>query len=179
LSLNVKNIKSEKEFRKFYDSFSALVYGISLRYLKNEHDAKDALQETFIRAHNKIETYKSIGSLEGWIRKVTVNLCIEKLRSNKKKKSFFEKFHYDEDKFDVPSEIKLSQNNQISAIELISHLPDGYRTIINLSIVEGYNHSEIAEMLSISVGTSRSQLARAKEKLKQMYNQTQKRYERI
>ncbi len=145
------------------------MYYLCLRYLKDEADAADALQESFIQAYQKIEHFQGKGSFEGWLRRIVVNKCLNMIRANSRKEAWFDQKSAVEDQV---VEVRLDQVetgrlNQI-LFEAVSQLPDGYRTIVNLVLIEGYAHKEVSEMLEISESTSRSQLVRARTQLKKI-----------
>lgn len=154
-------------FRYLYDQLSGKLYYVCLRYLKDETDAKDVLQEVFIIIHEKIKTFKNEGSFDGWAKRIAVRHCIYYL---KKKDIHIElnevKVPVDE-QTDFDSDIE-EQHTQKKLKWALQQLPDGYRTIINLYILENYSHAEIAKMLSINESTSRSQLNRAKAALRKL-----------
>ena len=163
-----RNSKCQK---KLYDTYASLLYAICLRYLKNTDDAKDALQDGFIKIYQKIDEYKNEGSFEGWIKRVIVNTCLQEIR-NRKKIVFTEKDELKED-VNITDEIEENYFEGITPgqlFEIIKELPDGYRTIFNLFVLDGFNHKEISEQLSITEGTSKSQLARAKKHLRDKIN---------
>ncbi len=167
-------IKRERKYqKKLYDTYASLLYAICLRYLKNTDDAKDALQDSFVKIYEKIASFKSEGSFEGWLKKTSVNVCLMMLR-DRKKMQFIDKDEFDQD-------WNLSDENQTDNYEgispqklfaLIQELPEGFRTIFNLYVLDGFTHKEIGEQLSISEGTSKSQLARAKKQLRDKINLT-------
>ncbi len=146
---------------KIYKKFSPKMYAVCLRYTKNEDDAKDCLQEAFILAFDKIGQFKFKGSFEGWLRRLTVNLCLEKLR----KRTFFvvadERIEQEEEpEFELETE---AENINFKALQkLIDKMPSAYQTVFTLYLLEDYTHKEIAEKLGISEGTSKSNLSRAK-----------------
>src|SRR5688572_28587992 len=137
--------------------------GICLRYAKTDFEAEDVFQEAFVNVFLKIGTFQD-GTFSSWMRRIFVNAAINNYRRNKK--------HYDhQDSFDleVNDEAQLNGLEELSnqdLLALINELPEGYKLVFNLHIVEGYNHREIGEMLQIAEATSRSQLARAKSLLK-------------
>lgn len=144
-----------------------MMKGICLRYAANEVEAEDILQDAFVLAFKNMNTYDGTGALGAWLRKITVNKALEQYRKNKsirilKEHIVLEKsLVYDDD----------SILNQLSLEDLlckIQALPVGYRTIFNLYAVEGYNHREIAQLLGISEGTSKSQFSRARQQLMQL-----------
>lgn len=154
--------------KKLYDRYSSLLYAICMRYFKNQNDANDGLQEGFIQIYAKITEFRGDGSFEGWIKKIQVNTCLMYLRS-KKKILFLEDMNLNENNEEQEDEEEdrfYSINSQV-LFEMIKQLPDGYRTVFNMYVLDGYSHKEISNYLSISEGTSKSQLARAKKLLKE------------
>jgi RNA polymerase sigma-70 factor (ECF subfamily) len=158
--------KSQKAFDELFRTYSSLMYGICLRYTKDQHEAQDLLQECFIRILNKIDGYKFEGSFEGWIKRLTVNHAINFLKT---KRHFMSE---DISEYEIENENYntdvISEMNAQDIIKMINKLPVGYRTIFNLHVVEGYKHTEIAEILEISDITCRTQFKKAREALIQM-----------
>ena len=129
--------------------------------------AQDMLQEGFIRVFNNISSYKQKGSFDGWVRRVFVNSCLNYIRSNKVGTYVcLEKDDVIEPHLDYSVNAAIDSLNTSDFEMIISKLPLGYRTILNLFFVEGYTHEAIAQNLEISIGTSKSQLSKAKQKLK-------------
>lgn len=162
-----------------YLRFVEMMKGICLRYAANEDEAEDILQEAFIQAFKKIDLYKGDGALGGWLRKITVNKALEQYRKNKSLKNLKEGFSHE-------LESPVADDNIFDRLALedllkkIQQLPVGYRTIFNLYAVEGYTHKEIAELLDIAEGTSKSQFSRARNMLIEMITkQEQKEYLRL
>ncbi len=159
--------------KKLYDSYASLMYAICLRYLKNHDDASDCLQDAFVIVYDKIKDYQTIGKDEelkktfvGWLKRIQINVCLMFIRKQKKN-YFIERF--EDERFDIEDEQEEEGFFDVSPqklFDLITKLPDGYRMVLNMYILDGYSHQEIADLLSISVGTSKSQLARAKKILK-------------
>ncbi len=149
--------------RALYQQFARTMLGICLRYLKDTMEAEDVLQIGFMKVFEKLDTFKG-GSLEGWMKKIFVRESIDQFRRNKRNV-----FQYSEEP-DAQSAIDLDDVfGNMAAEEIVNQiksLPEGCRLVFNLFAVEGYSHKEIAELLSISEGTSKSQYARAKELLK-------------
>lgn len=137
--------------------------GICMRYTRSEFDAEDLLQDIFIKIFDKIQTYKGEGSFEGWIRRLTVNtiLVFLKRKSREMKWNTIETIEETE----VSLDNIIDQMSGEELFDLINKLPEGCRFVFNLYIVEGYNHKEIAEILKISEGTSKSQYSYAKKLL--------------
>jgi RNA polymerase sigma-70 factor (ECF subfamily) len=143
-----------------YNRYSAKMLGVCYRYANNRADAEDMLQEGFIRVFSQIHQYRNEGSLEGWIRKVIVHTCINVLKKNRKFYDCVDISIADHLETKIASVYAMMQTRHI--IECIRLLPIGYRTVLNLYAIEGYSHREIARILEIEEGTSRSQYARAK-----------------
>ncbi|WP_343634722.1 RNA polymerase sigma factor [Fluviicola sp.] len=151
-------------FSALYQFLSPKLYYVCLRYLKNDADAQDALQETFVTAYRKIESFSGQGSFEGWMRRIAVNQCLSRLRIDKRQLESESVEGYQV----ISEEDDYWQKEETEARLLLAlkALPDGYRTILNLAVLEDYSHREIAGLLNITESTSRSQLMRAKAALK-------------
>lgn len=160
--------KSAKAFDQLYCNYASLVYGICLRYTKDKAEAEDLMQECFIKILNKINDYEFKGSFEGWLRRLTVNNALNFLKA---KKCFASEdvSEYEISSGDSGNDI-LSQISAQEIIEIINKLPTGYRTVFNLHVIEGYKHTEIAEMLEISDITCRTQYKKAREALIELIN---------
>ena len=156
--------------RKAQERLYRLFYGrmlpVCLRYAKDSELAKDLLQDAFIKVFSKIKSYDGVGSLEGWIRRIVVNNAIDEFR--KKKNDFFlmesiENFSETEEEEDDDKEVKLKASQVIEALQ---ELTPAYRAVFNMFVFEEMTHAEIAEKVGISVGTSKSNLSKAKRILK-------------
>jgi RNA polymerase sigma-70 factor (ECF subfamily) len=146
-----------------YNRFASKMMGICMRYAGDHDLAADMLQEGFIKVFRYLHQFRGEGSAEGWIRRIMVNTALAHLRKQKAlqyKVPLSEADECSEDETATPS------MNADDLMELVQQLPDGYRTVFNLYAIEGYEHQEIAEMLGISEGTSKSQVARARRWLK-------------
>lgn len=151
-------------FNAIYKLLSPKLYYVCLRYLKNDADAQDVLQETFVTAYRKIDSFNGLGSFEGWMRRIAVNHCLSKLRIDKKQ---LESETCDSHYQSISEDDSLQkEETEARLLQALKALPDGYRTILNLAVLEDYSHREIAELLNITESTSRSQLMRAKAALK-------------
>ena len=142
-----------------YHLFSAKMYGICLRYAKDSAEAEDFMQEGFVRVFNKINQFEFKGSFEGWIKRIMVNTALEKFRKNDRlypveEMRIFESIEYVEE--------TISSITANDLLRIIQKLPPRYRMVFNLFAIEGYSHLEIAEMMKISEGTSKSNLSRAR-----------------
>lgn len=162
------NRKSQETlFKHFYGKMMT----VCLRYARYEDEAKDMLQEGFIKVFNHIQKYKVEGSVEGWIRRIIVNTAIDHYRKNKKIFQFEDESRIkDEDQLVDGSESNENYNGLKGAdiLEAMKELSPAYRAVFNLYAVENYTHKEIAEILDISIGTSKSNYAKAKAKLKKI-----------
>ena len=144
---------------------------VCLRYACDQAEAEDILQESFIKVFSHIGQYRFEGSLEGWIRRIVVHTALRTLQ--KKKIRFME---IDED-LDLAQSVNADGLVGLSVeelLKLIGNLPDGYRLVFNLYVLEGYDHNEIAEMLKIKPATSRSQLLKARKVLQEKIETLQK-----
>jgi RNA polymerase sigma-70 factor (ECF subfamily) len=157
--------------KALYQRYAAKMFSVCLRYTKNRQEAEDLLQDGFVKVFTHIDQYSGAGSFEGWIRRIMVNTSLEFLRSRKIDYSSKEIEHVSDDNVIDPEAL-----NRIAFQDLLKHireLPAGCQVVFNLYVIEGYNHREIAEMLNVTAGTSKSQLARARnllqEKLKDIY----------
>jgi len=141
-----------------------MMKGVCLRYSKNEAEAEDLLQDSFIKAFDKLSTFKNKGPLGGWLRKLTVNTALELYRKNKISHLSLTLITEEVD----PSVDPIQKLELDDLVYKIQQLPTGFRTIFNLYAIEGYTHKEIGQLLSISDGTSKSQYSRAKKVLVKM-----------
>ncbi|MBK7306978.1 MAG: RNA polymerase sigma factor [Chitinophagaceae bacterium] len=159
--------------KEIFNRFAGRMLGVCNRYARNSADAEDILQDAFIKVFDKIYQFKFEGSFEGWIRKIVVNTALKKysLRRYEKEVSGYEVTDRDETVMEPSTYGHLTEKD---LLVLINNLPDGYRLIFNLYVLEGYQHDEIAEMLGIQPGTSRSQLVKARNMLQKQILQLQK-----
>lgn len=147
--------------------------GVCNRYARNNADAEDILQDAFIKVFDKIHQFKFEGSFEGWIRRIMVNTALKKysLRRYEKEMSGYEIKDRDESGLEPSAYSHITQKELLG---MINRLPDGYRLIFNLYVIEGYQHEEIAGLLGIQPGTSRSQLVKARNLLQKQLLELQK-----
>lgn len=140
------------------------------RYARDQKEAEDILQESFIKVFANLHQYRFEGSLEGWIRRIIVHTALRMLEN---KKIRFSDLGEDESAAATVDADALTRLSEEELLRLIGALPDGYRIVFNLYVLEGYDHIEIASMLNISAATSRSQLLKARRLLRtQIENQT-------
>jgi RNA polymerase sigma factor (sigma-70 family) len=157
--------------RMLFEQYAGIMMTICLRYSCDHTEAEDMLQEGFIRVFRYINQYKFEGSFEGWIKRVIVNAA---LRILQKKVIHFSEINEELQDLQQADADVLSNLSEREILKLISNLPPGYRVVFNLYVLEGYSHGEIAEMLQINAGTSRSQLAKAKRILQEQIRSQQK-----
>ena len=148
-----------------YDRYAPTMLGVARRYIQRVEDAEDVLVEAFFKVFHHLDTYTGEGSFEGWIRRIVVNEALMFLR---RKHALQQAAELDE-RLDVP--VRSRASDQLEAqdiLDLLDQLPTGYRTVFNLYVMEGYKHREIADLLGISINTSKSQLILAKKRLQEL-----------
>lgn len=150
---------------ELYRRFSPRMYAVCLRYAGKAEEAEDILQEGFIKVFRKMDSYRGDGSFEGWMRRIFVNTAIEHFRRKRYLMPVTEK---EENTIEGKYTSALDDLGAKDILALVQELSPGYRTVFNMYVVEGYTHREIADMLGISEGTSKSQLSRAKVILQDM-----------
>ncbi len=158
--------KDPKAQEAFYHFFASAMYGVCVRYCSQIEDAKDVLQEGFLKVFDKIGQFEGKGKLEGWLRQVFVRTALEHYRSNKQHLNLTGIEEIAEVEDENWAMIKLGQQE---ILQIMNEMAFGYKTILNLYAVEGYSHAEIAELLGINEGTSKSQLARARHQFKNIW----------
>ncbi|MEI9945337.1 MAG: sigma-70 family RNA polymerase sigma factor [Chitinophagaceae bacterium] len=154
----------ELAFKEIYSKLSGKMYTICLRYAGRMNDANDLFQEGFIKLYRNLGNFRHEGSFEGWARKIFVNICLDAM---KKKNIIYSEIEKEQE----PAASISSGFDSLTVDDLmnkIRKLPDGYRTIMNLYVIEGYSHAEIAAMLGITAGSSKSQLFKARGYLKKL-----------
>jgi RNA polymerase sigma-70 factor (ECF subfamily) len=144
--------------------FSGRLFSLCLRYTNNEDQAKDSFQEGFIRIFNKLSQYKNRGSLEGWMRKIMVNCALEKIRKENHYISLEDGSVTDDNLFNYEHILEAIEEKEL--LGMIGELSTRYKLVFNLYAIEGYSHREISKILNISVGTSKSNLFRARALLR-------------
>ena len=148
---------------ELYRLYYKAMYNVSLRIVNDEFDAEDIMQEAFLGAFNKMDTYQGEVSFGAWLKKIVINRSLDCL---KKRKVKFEEVN--EKTMELPDEGATHLNVNVDMLKrAIRQLSDGYRTVLSLYLLEGYDHDEIGDILNISSSTSRSQFTRAKAKLKE------------
>jgi RNA polymerase sigma factor (sigma-70 family) len=160
LILNCKNqdVKAQEEL---YKNFSSKLFSVCLKYSPSYHEAEDNLQDAFITIFNRIEQFKGKGSFEGWMKRVTVNTVLQKYRKQRV-------FNLSNEEQLEEAEIEI-EDNAVPLdflLKIVQELPDRYRLVFTMYVLDDYAHKEISEIVGISVGTSKSNLARARGILK-------------
>ena len=153
---------------KLYNKYADAMYNISYNMLNNHHDAEDALQVSFAKAFNHIQDFNYSSTFGAWLKRIVINNSINILKRNK--------IQYTETVENKADEIIVHTTEpkypySIEQVKKgIAALPDGYRIVLTLYLIEGYDHTEIAEILNVSVSTSKTQYSRAKKKLQEILN---------
>lgn len=159
----INNCKKQdsKAQEQLYRLFSAKLFGVCLKYSSNYAEAEDNMQDGFMIIFNKIEQYTFKGSFEGWAKRIMINNALQKYRNIRFLEIVSE---------DIP-EIEVEIDDQAVSLDylmqIIQELPTRYQLVFNLYVLDGYSHKEIAEMLGITTGTTKSNLARARQILKE------------
>lgn len=150
---------------KLYSLYAKAMYNICLRMVRQQEEAEDLLQEAFTYAFSRLNTFRFEAAFGAWLKRITVNTCINHLKKKRAELVLTEKNieRIEEEEVDY-EELTFRVEEVKQAIE---RLPDGYRVVLSLYLLEGYDHKEIAEILNISESTSKSQYLRAKQKIKE------------
>lgn len=156
LIYNCKKGKRQAQ-AELYRKYSGILFGMCLKYSRNKTEAEDNLHDSFMTIFNKIEQFNFNGSFEGWIKRITVNTVLQKYRKEQHLNVVSENVGEETDVDTDQADISLS-----TLLGHIQELPNKYRLTFNLYVLDGYSHKEISEMLGTSIGTSKSNLARAK-----------------
>ncbi|MFD3001839.1 RNA polymerase sigma factor [Pontibacter toksunensis] len=150
---------------KLYQLYSRRMMAVCVRYTRSRFEAEDIFHDAFVKVFKYLDTYNG-GSFEGWMRRIFVNTAINHYHKNRK---FEDQLDYSSVEESTPStEDIISQISGQELMNIINQLPEGYRLVFNLYVVEGFNHREIAEALHVAEGTSKSQLAKAKASLQKI-----------
>jgi RNA polymerase sigma-70 factor (ECF subfamily) len=172
-----------------FDKYSPVLKGVCLRYAGNEFDADDLLQEGFIKILQNISNFKETGSFIGWMKRIMVNHSLNYCKKKNRQKTSewndnITDFADDEENTSKSIESRILDANLTpeEIIQIIQELPVGYRMVLNLYVIDGFKHAEIAEKLGISINTSKSQLSRARkfliEKTEILISQNATQYEK-
>jgi RNA polymerase sigma-70 factor (ECF subfamily) len=158
---------SSKAQYMLYKQYSKAMYNLAYRMMNNREDAEDILQETFTECFRNIGTFRFESTFGAWLKSILMNRCINQLRKKKTELVYYETLPVVAE--EEEPEINYDTNKIFRGIE---QLPDGYRIILTLYLLEGYDHTEISQIMGISESTSKSQYSRAKEKLRSILLKT-------
>lgn len=165
-------LKNRKAQKRLFEKYSSKMLGLCAYYIKDLHQSEEVMMTGFFKVFTKLDQYSNKGSFEGWIRKIMVYECISFLRK-KKELIFTDKIEIFEK--NIQNEIEL--NIDIEELNhYINQLPENCKIVFNLYVIEGYKHAEIAEILNVTIGTSKTQLFRARKALKEMISVNQNKY---
>lgn len=164
-------VREERKCQKMiFEMYYGKMMSACLRYISDRDEAQDVLQDGFIKVFNSIAKFDFNGSFEGWVRRIIVNTAIDHIR--KKKKDIFQvtdhEFimnNYSEEADDVEDDSIYSNLNNQEIINAIKQLSPAYRTVFSMYVIDGYSHQQIADLLNINIGTSKSNLAKARMNL--------------
>jgi RNA polymerase sigma factor (sigma-70 family) len=159
LNCKKRDINSQSEI---YQLFAGKLYALCLKYSKTKQEAEDNLQDAFITIFNKIDQFKHKGSFEGWMKRIVINIALQSYRE-KNVLNLVEENYPDE----VEVEVNESDISLDFLLKIIQELPERYRMVFNLYVLDGYSHKEIASLMGIAEGTSKSNLSRARLILKE------------
>ena len=152
-----------------YRMFASVMYGVCLRYSRNQDEAKDNLQDGFIKVFENIKQFRGLGSFEGWVRRIMVNTALQKYRGHYQLYALTDQ---ESRANNLPVENIMETIGEKELLEMIKELPPRYKLVFNMYAIEGYTHKEIAEMLNITEGTSKSNLSRARDILQDKLKKT-------
>jgi len=155
---------NQKAQFQLYKLYYKPMYSVCMRIINNETEAEDAMQEAFLKAFTKIDTYKGEVSFGAWLKKIVINRSLDYL---KKRKVKFEEIKEKTTQI-IDYQMETKEVNVQVIKDAIQILPDGYRVVLSLYLIEGYDHEEISEILEISNSNSRTQFLRAKNKLREI-----------
>ncbi|WP_225975100.1 RNA polymerase sigma factor [Anseongella ginsenosidimutans] len=156
-----------KAQKKLYELFAPKMYAVCLRYAGSPEDAQDILQNGFIKMFRKLNDFRGEGSFEGWLRRIMVTTSIEQYRKTASMQPLQTIDEHLSERLSDQQTV-LDRIHAEELLKLIERLSPGYRAVLNMHLIEGFSHKEIASMLGITEGTSKSQLARARNILRQM-----------
>lgn len=152
--------------RQLYELLAPKLYRTCKRYLKKEEEIEEVMADAFYTIFTKLDQLKEVLAFEAWARKITVNQCLLTLKKNINFNIYLDDMKM-EPKLETADDTVLEEED---LLQLLNHIPEGCKTVFNLFAIEGYSHKEIATMLGISEGTSKSQLNASRTKLKELVN---------
>ncbi|MDO1502244.1 RNA polymerase sigma factor [Winogradskyella maritima] len=161
LIIDCKNENAAAQ-EQLYHRYASKLFSLCLKYSRNYAEAEDDLQDSFLIIFEKIGQYKGKGSFEGWLKRITINNSLQKYRSA----GVYDLVNEDALEDDTEVEIETDDISLDYLLKIIQELPERYRLVFSLYVLDGYSHNEISNLLKISIGTSKSNLARARMILK-------------
>lgn len=173
----IKGLKNKKNkaFHQLYMKYAKQMRFICYRYVQDQEELNDVIQESFIKIYDKINQYRGNGSFEGWLKRLFINTAIDytKRKRGQNESSIENDLNYaiyqeNDDINELNIDIDVNHISQDQLLKMIKALPEHFRIVFNLHVIEGYNHKEIAHLLNINENTSKTRLLRAKTKLKKM-----------
>jgi len=163
---------SNKARYQLYQLYSKAMFNVCFRMMNSREDAEDMLQETFIQAFQKLETFRNESSFGTWLKTITIHTCINALNKRKLDLKYFDEMHRFDAVEEEPEEALYTTEN---IVEAMNQLPEGGRIVFSLYLLEGYDHGEIAQILNITESTSKTQFMRAKRRVYEILKQTKSR----
>lgn len=164
--------KERKAQHRFFELYYGKMMSVCLRYVKDRDSAQEVLQDGFIKVFDKLDLFDFRGSIEGWMRRIFSNTAIDAIRKAKRNPFLSENDNDFKDpgvnQIEEMEDLEMLQLSYQKAMDCVNHLSPAYRTVFNLYVFEEYSHKEIAEILGISEGTSKSNLAKARINLQKM-----------
>jgi len=172
--INDCKVGKRKAQSVLYKKYASSLLGLCMRYCKSKGEAEDVLQDGFIKIFEKIKTLEKSSSLEPWMKRIMINTAINSYHKNLK-------YYYNQDIEDIQIEDQVEEVNVYMpdvnpdmVLKSVQELPEGYKMVLNMYVFDGFSHKEIAEELNISVNTSKTQLLKARKKLKQQFTKAVK-----
>ena len=163
---------------EIYQLYYVAMYNTSLRIVGDPDDAEDVMQESFLKAFNKLKTYRGEVSFGAWLKRIVINKALDFLRLKKEQFSLDEVGEIVEEPDDLPETMEVAYRAE-TIKRAIQSLPEGYRIVLSLILLEGYDHEEVSGILNISNATSRTQYHRAKKKLLELLKNTKQNNDRF
>ena len=159
---------NKKAFDTIYSAFSDAMFTICLRYTKNKDEAGDILHDAFLKIYENRKKFDPKYELASWIKRIVINTAIDHYNKNKKTILIEDESYFEEEDESFSIDTSTSSNLKTTLLQCLQTMPEGYRTIFNLYVLENLTHQEISTYLNISVSTSKSQLSRARKILKEI-----------
>jgi RNA polymerase sigma-70 factor (ECF subfamily) len=171
--LVAESIKGSNKARyQLYQLYSKAMFNVCYRMMNNREDAEDMLQEAFIQAFQKLDTFRNESGFGSWLKTITIRTCINALNKRRLDLNYFDEMHRFESAEEEPEEALYTTEN---ILEAMNQLPEGGRIVFSLYLLEGYDHSEISQILNITESTSKTQYMRAKRRVYELMKQTKSR----